>query len=310
MDENQNWLSQERQLERELGESEMSLASAEQLAAGAGIMCHNCGAPNEPGAVYCEQCGALLQDLHCPICGAPLDESVDYCERCHHYIDKNHCSFCHALVSPEDTFCPECGASLSGIECPVCHTLGHFGFCEACGTPLTDSARQTLQEEWADSALKERIHELEKELERLWLVKPVTSDMQKEKVQAVANLEMRVKELIAKELQKASAETGTPAPAPASPAPQVEVVTEEELQHKLEDTRQTLQALLDSMETTPHQNPAHARNVAMARKPHVSRLAWKCNYKHALHTSPLGCACPQRGGKWVILDGNSVVKDD
>jgi hypothetical protein len=50
----------------------------------------------------------------------------------------------------------------------------------------------------------------------------------------------------------------------------------------------------------------------MAQKPVGVRLAWKCNYKQALHSSPCGCAKPQMGGQWVILGHNTKqeIKDD
>jgi hypothetical protein len=66
------------------------------------------------------------------------------------------------------------------------------------------------------------------------------------------------------------------------------------------------------MATPPMPSPAKVRNFAMAQKPVGVRLGWQCNYKHALHSSPCGCAKPQLGGKWVILGHNSnqVIKDD
>jgi hypothetical protein len=50
----------------------------------------------------------------------------------------------------------------------------------------------------------------------------------------------------------------------------------------------------------------------MACRPQGVRLAWECNFKHALHSSPCGCAKPQLGGKWIILgkDIKKEIKDD
>ena len=50
----------------------------------------------------------------------------------------------------------------------------------------------------------------------------------------------------------------------------------------------------------------------MATKPAGIRLAWICNYKNAMHSSPCGCAKPHLGGKWIILDKNNIgkIKDD
>lgn len=307
-------VQRERLMEEQLAQAGMPLMRAEaKVADDDSVTCPNCGAINESTSLYCEQCGAHLRDFRCPFCGAPMDEQTDYCERCHQYIDREHCSFCHARVSEGDLFCPECGSSLSGIECPVCHTIGKFGFCEACGTPLTDSARLALREAWQDEVLVERVRSLEEELEKLWLVRPVTNDQQREKQEAVMSLASRVKDLIRQERLKAAQQGGTPAPASVEepePEPAVCVMTEQDLQRKIHETQQALQEILNSMATQEDINPAHARNTAMARKPKVSRLAWKCNYKQALHTSPLGCACPQHGGKWVVMDGKSVVEDD
>ena len=67
-------------------------------------------------------------------------------------------------------------------------------------------------------------------------------------------------------------------------------------------------ALFEKM-ATPHQpSPAKARNYAMAQKPAGIRMAWLCNYKHAMHSSPWGCAKPQLGGKWVVLGKNSSAE--
>ena len=71
-------------------------------------------------------------------------------------------------------------------------------------------------------------------------------------------------------------------------------------------------ALLDKMAQGPQLQPAKVRNYAMACRPQGVRLAWECNFKHALHSSPCGCAKPQMGGKWVILGKNTKkeIKDD
>lgn len=54
------------------------------------------------------------------------------------------------------------------------------------------------------------------------------------------------------------------------------------------------------------------RNYVAARRMAGPKLAWLCNYKHALHSGPTGCAHPELGGKWVIVDKDNVqsIKDD
>jgi len=70
--------------------------------------------------------------------------------------------------------------------------------------------------------------------------------------------------------------------------------------------------ILDQMVQKPQPKPAQVRNYAMACRPQGVRLAWECNFKHALHSSPCGCAKPQMGGKWLILgkDVKKEIKDD
>ena len=73
-----------------------------------------------------------------------------------------------------------------------------------------------------------------------------------------------------------------------------------------------LTTMLERLETKPTVSPVKARNYIMASKPAGVKLAWVCNYKHAMHSSPCGCAKPHLGGKWVILDNVNVdqIKDD
>lgn len=318
MNENKPFSEKERTLKRELPAAHMhpqQVGTALPAFEGSSqLICPSCGAINESGSLFCEHCGARLREEKCPFCGAPMAPQSDYCERCHRYVDSEHCSFCHALVGKDDAFCPECGASLSGIECPVCHTKGVFGFCEACGTPLTDSARQALKEAWQDETVAKRVEQLGEELENLWLTVPVGNEQQRAKRMAVAALSKRVKELLDKELNRteesaSAAGEGGATESTADVEPEA-LLTEEELQRKIEETKTILQHILDTMATPPQANPALARNTAMARKPRVSRMAWKCNYKQALHSSPLGCACPQHGGKWIVMDGGRIVDDN
>lgn len=266
-------------------------------------VCPHCGAPNDPESLFCEICGARLRDMCCPKCGAVIDEGCDFCENCHSYVSTDRCPFCYGLVGEDDTFCPDCGAPLSGIECPVCHTLGRFAFCASCGTPLTDRAREDAKEVWESMPDAAQLHQLEDELEQLWMVRPVMTDRQREEIKSVKALCDRVKELLAQEGESTYADVSRDASEPV-------ILSEQELSRQILDKQQALQALLDSMEMKSAENPAVARNYAMARKPRISRLAWKCNYKHALHKSPLGCACPQQGGKWVVIDGKTEVLDD
>ena len=89
-------------------------------------------------------------------------------------------------------------------------------------------------------------------------------------------------------------------------------VEKEDLDKKKQEKTALLEALLEKMAQKPTPKPATVRNYAMACKPQGVRLAWECNFKHALHSSPCGCAKPQLGGKWIILGKNTrkEIKDD
>ena len=88
--------------------------------------------------------------------------------------------------------------------------------------------------------------------------------------------------------------------------------SKEELNAKKQRKMEELAQLLDRLAMPAMPSPAKARNYAMAQKPAGVRLAWVCNYKNAMHSSPCGCAKPQMGGRWVVLGHNSnqEIKDD
>jgi hypothetical protein len=96
------------------------------------------------------------------------------------------------------------------------------------------------------------------------------------------------------------------------PTPKRQRVTKEELAEMKSRKLDQLAELLNRFAIPEDPSPATVRNYAMAQKPAGVRLAWKCNYKSALHSSPCGCAKPQMGGKWIILGHNSKqeIKDD
>ena len=198
-------------------------------------------------------------------------------------------------MSQNDEFCQECGSPRKGIVCPTCHTLSHFGFCEHCGTPLTDRARIEREKAWEVDFATE-VRTLERQLEELWRTKPVNNKQERARRARNEELRQRVLQLLRDDGDRAYAQAAIEREHP-------QLQTPDELHSALEQKRKMLQSLLDRMELQPTTNPAMARNVAMAAKPHLSRLAWRCNYKEALHPSPLACACPQKGGKWVVLTG-------
>ena len=258
-------------------------------------ICPHCGTGNEFGALFCENCGGTLQSNVCPNCKHPVDSLADYCEHCKTYISKDHCSFCNASISKNDVFCPDCGSSLAGINCPICHTMNQFSYCKICGTPLTTNAQQEQQAVYQGKTWK-RMSSLVTELEQLMYIRPIETPIQLERNEQNEELRRRVLSLLDESYE----------PTATLRAP----MTFESLQEKITHKRKELQALFDKTQVEAQESAVLARNFAMARKPATTLLGWKCNYKHVVHTSPCGCSCPQMGGKWIILNGDTKVEDD
>lgn len=295
------------QRQREMGPMEQmqtpqsQAQQTRQRAAGA-FPCPHCGSPNEPEAKYCAVCGELLHADVCPNCGADIDPEADYCEVCHHYIRNNVCSFCGAKFNETDPYCPECGSPRGGIVCPNCRTLNDFAFCKQCGQPLTDNARQVV------SQLKQQPEYLElvalaRDYKDLQMQLPVETEHDQQREQQNNDLRERVLKLLAEDKGVADI---------VIPKPRGERLSKEQLEADKKRKLEQISELLDRMAQPPSTSPAKVRNYAMAQKPAGVRMAWKCNYKQALHSSPCGCAKPQMGGKWVILglNTNQEIKDD
>ena len=267
-----------------------------------GIKCPYCGTINDPEAAYCASCGNPIGKVACPNCGAELDPDADFCESCRRYIKHDVCSFCGARLSNSDAFCPECGSPRGGIVCPVCHTLNDFSFCKQCGTALTDEARQLRQRVHEMPEFKE-LQKLASSLQQLEQTIPYSSERDLLKDQRNIKLRERVLTLLAEDRGIAH---------PVIPAAENQRMSKEEYNAKKKERLEQIAAILDKMVQSPQPKPAQVRNYAMACRPQGVRLAWECNFKHALHSSPCGCAKPQLGGKWLILgkDVKKEIKDD
>jgi predicted amidophosphoribosyltransferase len=267
-----------------------------------GVACPYCGTVNDPEAIFCASCGKALRMSICPNCGSEIDPEADFCEICHHYIKKDVCSFCGAHINEGEVFCHECGSPRGGIVCPVCNTLNDFAFCKQCGTPLTDEAKLLLAD-LKNMPDYQMLVEAARELEELNMQVPYNSERDIVKEQMNDKLRERVLMLLAKDKG---------VPNPVIPKKESKRVTKEELYKRKADKAKLLSDILDRMALPALPSPVKARNYAMAQKPAGVRLAWVCNWKHAMHSSPCGCAKPQLGGKWVILGQNSKndIKDD
>lgn len=295
------------QPQRTLGPKEREEVPAQQAYAQAAntaeaVRCPQCGTINSPEAMFCATCGAMLKMATCPNCGSPLDPDADFCETCHSYIRHDVCSFCGTHLDEHEAFCHECGSPRGGIVCPVCHTLNEFSFCKQCGAALTDEARQLMAEMKATPQYKELLRAAE-EFNDLEMQVPYLSDRDLLHEKSCEQLRERVLRLLAEDegLEQI-----------IIPPSQKSLVSKEELDARKAEIRAKITELLNRIATPPQIQPVKARNYAMAQKPAGMRLAWQCNYKNALHSSPCGCAKPQLGGRWVVL-GNGTkqeIKDD
>ena len=267
-----------------------------------GVACPSCGTVNDAEAMFCASCGRPLRMAVCPHCGSEVDPEADYCEICHHYIKSDVCSFCGAHMSEGEVYCHECGNPRGGIVCPVCNTLNNFAFCKQCGNPLTEEA-QALVAELRKLPDYQLLTEAARELEALELQIPYSSERDVVRDQMNDKLRERVLMLLAKDKG---------VPNPTIPRKETQRYSKEELRQRKEEQARLLTEILERMAIPAVPSPVKARNYAMAQKPAGVRLAWVCNWKHAMHSSPCGCAKPQLGGKWVILGKNSnqEIKDD
>ncbi len=275
---------------------------AMQMNSANGVQCPHCGTVNDPDALFCASCGNPIGMTTCPNCGAPLEPDADFCETCRHYIRTDVCSFCGANLTGQEAFCPECGSPRGGIVCPVCHTLNDFSFCKQCGTPLTDEAKQMMERIRELPEYKE-MQRIANEIQQMEMTLPYSSERDVLRDQKNIKLRERVLKLLAEDRGIVN---------PVIPESKNKRMGKEEYNAKKQERLDQLAAILEKMAQTPQPKPAQVRNYAMACKPQGVRLAWECNFKHALHSSPCGCAKPQMGGKWIILGKNTrkEIKDD
>ena len=295
-------LLRQQELMRQREGENAQMMQAQTGAVAGGVPCPKCGTINEPDADYCALCGAFLHTGVCPNCGSEIDPDADFCEACHHYIRTDVCSFCGASFSEMDAYCPECGQPRGGIVCPACHTLNDFSFCKQCGRPLTEQAREMLAQVRQMPEYKALVA-LAQEYDELQMQLPYETEADKERDEELQDLRRRVLTLLAEDVNQV---------ADVKPTPKRKRVTKEELEESKNRKLDQIAELLSRLAIPSDTSPARVRNYAMAQKPSGVRLAWVCNYKQALHSSPCGCAKPQMGGKWVILGHNSKqeIKDD
>ena len=151
--------------------------------------------------------------------------------------------------------------------------------------------------------LFKEMQKLAVEIQQLEQSVPYTSERELLKDQRNLKLRERVLTLLAQDRGIAN---------PVIPKLDSKRLSKEENDARRKERLAQIAAILEKMAQKPQPKPAQVRNYAMACRPQGVRLAWECNYKHALHSSPCGCAKPQMGGKWLILgkDVKKEIKDD
>lgn len=281
---------------------QVAMQQAQRARAAGGVPCPKCGTVNDPDAMYCESCGAQIRLDICPNCSSHIDPDADYCEVCHHYVRHDICSFCGAALSDIDAFCPECGSPRGGIVCPNCHALNDFAFCKQCGQALTEEARHMVEQVRRTPEYLE-LKRLAQEYNELQMQLPYATERDKLADEQCDQLRLRVLRLLAQDEGVKE---------PVIPEPAKPRMSKEELDRLKAEKLQQLAQLLEATAALPQPRAAQVRNYAMAQKPAGVRMAWVCNYKKALHSSPCGCAKPQLGGKWIVLGQGmqNQIKDD
>lgn len=112
-----------------------------------GNLCPSCSHENDRAALFCEECGSSLKPpIFCPNCNSVARPFADICEECQKWLLKGQCMFCYAQIEEGQKFCGECGSSASGIECPQCGEVSIFDFCKNCRIPLSNQAKDAMQE--------------------------------------------------------------------------------------------------------------------------------------------------------------------
>ena len=282
------------------GDEQVKIQQLQQQAQG--VLCPSCGTVNDPEAMFCLFCGRPLRMGTCPNCGSEIDPEADFCEVCHHYIKTDVCSLCGGYMTENEIYCPECGNPRGGLVCPVCNTLNDFAFCRQCGTPLTEEA-QVMMADLKKMPDYQQLTKVARELEDLDMEVPYASERDVVRDQMNEKLREQVLLLLARDKGISN---------PVVPKREVKRLSQDDLQKRKAEKERLLADILERMAVPALPSPVKARNYAMAQRPAGVRLAWVCNWKHAMHSSPCGCAKPQLGGKWVILGKNSKdeITDD
>jgi len=291
--------------------------------------CFACNHLNDLEALYCEECGQALKASECKQCGSITEPGDDICERCGTWQLAGQCMFCYAPLEDDDVFCSECGNPVEGVICPLCGNRGCFDYCAHCSIPLTDTAKQMLQEAAEDPKIKEFALLIEKLSNNAPYTNTSRStsildtDCLNKSVNSSKKGEMTALEnyLVSVRKQQSPEETKTVTVSLFSQEQKESInslndeILKEEERKRVEAERQMelLNNLLQSLSDKDFQTSQDARRFFGTIKASVSKealnklnnceLIWKCNAYNRWHPNETHCAKPHMGGSWLFVPG-------
>lgn len=237
------------------------IKKAVSSAADDGHCCHNCGAPLEHGARFCEECGAPVGGGACTACGAAIEPGMEICPVCGHPLT-SACTFCGSPMPAGASECPECGNSRQGIVCPDCHVLNFRSFCRKCNRPLNPMALYALEQAKQNKhvlravKLREDIAQADEEIAQLEAALAMPEPEPERTLDASARVSDAARRLLDEfaSLDVAAPQTES---APAAPAPSVTQTP----------------APAPTLSTAPGPAPAPAQTAPSRREQMKARLA-------------------------------------
>jgi hypothetical protein len=275
-----------------------------------GLECPNCGELNPIDAKFCSECGhSLTGRKKCPKCNAKVSPKADICEVCGEWLLDGVCKFCYSATEPDQVYCSECGNPVNGLTCPKCGKLSFFDFCKYCNIPLTDQAKQAMDEAKKDpefmnlldiieseKPLESEAHETgasdllkmkeyySKQVEKKKSSRPLFSDSQKDSI---------------KKMDKRSDDIMRRAEEAKKKAEEENARIEEQKKFMMQEKIEKLKEFLRKTASRTFMSSQQARRYHNSIKPKMTK-GWMCNYTATVHPNPEECAEPWHGGCWMI----------
>ena len=268
--------------------------------------CPKCGATLPENADTREPCGHDSRSARCcPKCGSALPEGADICESCGEWLLPGQCKFCYAPLEEGAKFCAECGNPVDGIECPQCHNLSYFDFCKYCDIPLTEQARQAIEELRDSEEVRELVDALQNEEE------PAGPSSGQAELERMTEYTERPKQPDRKQKTFTLFSKGVPSQVDAG-IPRAQ----QGRQSRGQAARRAAPAAVERIQHRKFGSNQEARRFSGALKvllPIVVRkkvrtpVGWLCNVYSVLHPEgPQGCGAAHGGGRWIYEEHETV----